>query len=99
MKYFMVEGLIKNPTLINDTIMQEHIAYSQKAMKENLILLSSLKSDMSGGLFIMLADSIEKIDSYLCNEPLKINGIQDYKIVEFTPHYFNHSLSTNMLPK
>ncbi|MBM7834907.1 YciI family protein [Clostridium sardiniense] len=97
MKYFMVEGIIKNPDLINDDIMKEHMAYSQKAIDNGLILMSALKSNMSGGLFVMIADSIEKIDDYLSIEPLKVHGIQDYKIIEFTPHYFNQSLANDLV--
>ena len=53
MKYFIVEGIIKNSDLSNEAIMKEHMAYSKKAMDEGLILMSGLKSDISGGLFIM----------------------------------------------
>lgn len=30
MKYFIVEGIIKNAELMNDNIMKEHMAYSKK---------------------------------------------------------------------
>lgn len=93
MKYFMVEGTLKNPNKIDDNIMKEHMAYTQKAMDEGLILMSGLKSDMSGGLFIMKSESIETLTDYISNEPFKTYDIQDYKIVEFDPHYFNQSPS------
>ncbi|GAB6169577.1 hypothetical protein JCM1393_20370 [Clostridium carnis] len=89
MKHFIVEGTIINQHLINDNIMKEHMLYSQKAMNKGLILMSGLKSDMSGGLFFMKAESIEKVEDYLSLEPLKVYGIQEYKIMEFSPHYFN----------
>ena len=60
MRYFIVEGTIINVDLMNDNIMKNHIEYSQKAMNEGLILMSGLKEDMSGGLFIMKSESIEK---------------------------------------
>lgn len=91
MKYFIVEGIIKNSELMKENIMKEHMGYSQKAMDEGLILMSGLKSDMSGGLFIMKAESLEKVENYLSAEPLKVNNIQDYKVTEFSPHYFNES--------
>ena len=91
MKFFIVEGTIKNPDLINDNIMKDHMSYSQKAMDKGLILMSGLKSDMSGGLFIMKSESIDDVHKYLSAEPLKINNIQDYNITEFSPHYFNES--------
>lgn len=91
MKYFVIESMLKNTDMINNDIMKEHISYTQKAMNENLILISGLKSDMSGSIFMMKSNSIEDIENYLNNEPLKKYNIQDYKITEFSPHYFNSS--------
>lgn len=95
MKYFMIEGTLTNPNLMTDAIMKEHMAYSQQAMEQGLIFMSSLKSDMSGGLSLMQADSIEQIENYLANEPFKVHGIQNYKITEFDFHYFNPSVVNN----
>lgn len=91
MKYFIVESKIKNTDLVDENKMKEHMAYTKKAMDEGLILMSGLKEDISGAVFIMKSDSIENIDEYLSNEPFKIYGVQDYKIIEFSPHYFNQS--------
>ncbi|MDU4118352.1 MAG: YciI family protein [Clostridium perfringens] len=93
MKYFIVEGILKDSDKINEDIMKEHMTYTQKAMDEGMILVSGLKSDMSGGIFIIKAESVEKLESYLSKEPFKLYGIQDYKFVEFNTHYFNPSPS------
>lgn len=93
MKYFIVEGILKNSDKINEDIMKEHMAYTQKAIDEGMILMSGLKSDMSGGIFVIKSESIEKLESYLSNEPFKLYGIQDYKFIEFNAHYFNQSPS------
>lgn len=93
MKYFIVEGILKSTNEIDKDTMTKHMNYSQKAMDEGIILMSGLKENMSGGIFIMKSDSIENIKEYLDNEPFKLEGIQDYKIVEFSPHYFNESPS------
>ena len=82
MKYFIVEGILKDSDKINEDIMKKHMAYTQKAMDEGIILVSGLKSE-----------SVEKLESYLSNEPFKLYGIQDYKFVEFNAHYFNPSPS------
>ncbi len=97
MKYFMIEGIIKNPDLINDDIMKEHMAYSKKAMDKGLILMAGLKSNMSGGLFIMGAETIREIEEYLDSEPLKVHGIQEYNIVEFDSHYVNKSIVNDLI--
>ncbi len=91
MKYFIIEGNLQNADKINDHIMNEHMSYTQKAMDEGIIFLSGLKSNMSGGLCIMKAESINQIEAYLSSEPLKVHGIQDYTIKEFDPHYVHES--------
>ncbi|CEN77594.1 YciI family protein [Paraclostridium sordellii] len=93
MRYFIVEGILKSKDEIDKDTMTKHMNYSQKAMDDGLILMSGLKKNMSGGIFIMKSDSIENIKEYLDNEPFKLEGIQDYKIIEFSPHYFNESPS------
>ena len=89
MKYFIIEGTIKTLDSIHENTMKEHIDYSQKAMDEGLILMSGLKEDMSGGIFVMKAETTEKVERYLSNEPFKLLGIQEYSVIEFSPHYFN----------
>lgn len=53
MKYYMVEGIILDAGKMDDAIMKEHMAYTQKAMDSGMIFLSGLKTDMSGGVFLM----------------------------------------------
>jgi len=91
MKYFIVEGIIKKSEPIDENIMKKHIVYSTKAIDEGLILMSGLKSNISGGLYVMKSESLEKVEEYLAAEPLKLANIQDYRITEFSPHYFNQS--------
>ena len=91
MKYFMVAGNLKTSEPIENNIMQEHMAYSGKAMENGLILMTGIKEDMSGVIFVMKAEKSESVEEYLSHEPLKINGIQEYKFIEFSPHYFNPS--------
>lgn len=91
MKCFIVEGTIIKTDPVEDNKMNEHIAYSQKAMDDGRIVMSGLKSDMSGGLFIMKAESLDQVEEYLLNEPLRVAGIQEYRIIEYSPHYINQS--------
>lgn len=37
----------------------------------------------------MKAKSIEEVKVYLSTDPLKVSGVQDYRVIEFTPHYSN----------
>jgi uncharacterized protein YciI len=87
----MVEGVIKNADAMDDAKLQEHIGYTQKAVDAGLYLLSGLKEDGSGGIFIIKGETSEEIKEYLSKEPFFAAGIQDYKITEFTPHYINEA--------
>lgn len=89
MKYYMVEGIILDAGKMDDAIMKEHMAYTQKAMDSGMIFLSGLKTDMSGGIFLMKAEKPEEIESYLAAEPFKRYGIQDYRWAEFDIHYIH----------
>ena len=37
----------------------------------------------------MKAKSIEEVDAYLSADPLKVSGVQDYRVIEFITHYSN----------
>ncbi|MBU3138191.1 YciI family protein [Clostridium gasigenes] len=93
MKYFVIEGTLKNSDSIDETTMNEHIAYSQKAANAGLILVSGLKGDFSGGLSIMKGNSIEEVEAYLSADPLKISGTQDYRVIEFEAHFIQATAS------
>jgi uncharacterized protein YciI len=92
MKSFIIEGMLKTTDRVDENTMTEHMAYSKKAMDEGRILMSGLKSDMSGGIFIMKAETLEEVEDYLHDEPFRVAGIQEYRIIEYTAHYMNQSL-------
>ena len=93
MKYFVVEGILNNSVEMGENTLKEHIAYSQKAIDSGWMLLTGLKSDSSGGLFVMKAESLETVESYLASEPMKLAGVQEYRVLEFAVHYFQPSAS------
>lgn len=93
MKYFIIEGTLINPDLVTDEIMEKHKAYTQKAMDKGLILMSGLKLDFSGSVFLMKSEYLNIVEEYLNNEPFKLNKIQEYKLIEFKAHYCNDSPS------
>lgn len=37
MQFFIVEGVLKKPELMNDTLLKEHISYTQKRCRKNCI--------------------------------------------------------------
>lgn len=87
MKYFIVEGNIKTMKGMSESLLKEHMAYTQKSIDEGNYLFSGLKSDQTGGIFIMKASSKESLLLYLQEEPFYKAGIQTYTVKEFDVHY------------
>ena len=87
MKFYLIEGTIINEEIMSEEIMKEHIAYTSQAMAQGRIFLSGLKSDMSGGVFLIKAECQEDVQEYLDQEPLNMQGIQSYRILPFDIHY------------
>lgn len=93
MRLYLVEGTITHADKMTDDIMSEHKKYTQKWMDEGKILLSSLKSDMSGGLFIAKVNDEAILQSFLDEEPFFCHDIQTYTIQPIDVHYMNEDLS------
>lgn len=94
MKFFIVEGIIKDMKGMNEALLKEHMAYTQKVMNKGHYLFSGLKSDQSGGMFMIKAESQEWLEEYLHNEPFYKAGIQDYKIQPVDVHWSNEQTSS-----
>jgi uncharacterized protein YciI len=90
MKYFFVDGTFKEPISIGENELQkaieEHLALLQKGFEEGFILVSGPKVNIGGGIIIIKGQSLVDIENYLSKDPLKILGVQEYKIVEFKLH-------------
>ena len=92
MKYFLIEGSLNNSVPFDEKILKEHISYSSKnAVDIGITLVSGVKADDSGGIFIMKAESLEKVETYLSLDPLKTSGMQEYRVTEIIPHYIHQA--------
>ena len=87
MKYFVIEGTFKENFPIDKeelmNIISKHREYLQIGFDAGWILCSGPKAYSGGGVVLMKAESIDVVNEYLNNDPLKLCGIQQYNIVEF----------------
>ena len=90
MKFFMIESVFNDPLPVNDAELkksiEEHVDYLQKGFDEGWILVSGPKASSGGGVIVMKGSSLDEIEEYFSNDPMKIKGIQEYKIIEFNLH-------------
>ena len=94
MKYYLVEGTLLDAGKINDNLMEIHKAYTQRAMDAHHILLSGLKSNQSGAMFLMCFEQEKDLMSYLDQEPFYVHGIQSYQYHRIDIHYLNQDITT-----
>ena len=90
MRYFIVQGKIKNQDKMNDSIMKEHMAYSQKAMDNGLISVSytHLYDPQQGTAIcvngqLLLLDLIEKVELEFGDKAIFIQGNTDGVMFKF----------------
>jgi Uncharacterized protein conserved in bacteria len=87
MKYFVIEGTFKNPVPVEkkelEIAIADHLAYLQKGLDGGWILFSGPKEGTGGGIIICKMSSYEEVEEYIAKDPLKVSGVQDYRIVEF----------------
>ena len=90
MKYFMIESTFYNPLTVSEAELQgfikAHVDYLAQGFNDGRILVSGPKMAGGGGVILMKGSSLQEIESYFAKDPMKIAGIQEYKIIEFKLH-------------
>lgn len=87
MKYFLVEGIVKNPEKMTDQLMQEHQQYTGSLMVTGKVLFSSLKSDLSASVTVVKEETLQMIENFYHEEPFYKNDLVTYKISQLDIHY------------
>lgn len=78
----------KKPLEEVDRFLQAHREYLAEHYDAGDFIASGPQTPRVGGVILMKAESRAKIDSIIEKDPFNINGIADYRIVEFTPTMF-----------
>ncbi len=78
----------KKPLEEVDRFLQAHREYLAEHYAAGDFIASGPQTPREGGVILMKAESRAEIDSIIEQDPFNINGIADYRIVEFTPTMF-----------
>ncbi len=78
----------KKPLEDVDRFLQAHREYLAEHYAAGDFIASGPQTPRVGGIILMKAESRAEIDSIIEQDPFNINGIADYRIVEFTPTMF-----------
>ena len=71
-----------------DKFLAAHREYLTKHYAAGDFIASGPQTPRVGGVILMKAESRAEINSIIEQDPFNINGIADYRIVEFTPTMF-----------
>ena len=85
----------KKPLSEVDRFLAAHREYLARHYAAGNFIASGPQAPRVGGVIMMKADSREKVEAIIAEDPFHINGIADYQVVEFTPTMFaNDSLKS-----
>ncbi len=87
----------KKPLSEVDNYLTAHREYLAKHYATGDFITSGPQSPRIGGVIMIKADNREAVDAIIAEDPIHINDIADYQIVELTPTMFCDSTLSNLL--
>jgi uncharacterized protein YciI len=88
MKHFIVEITFKAPLEKVEPIVPAHREFLQVNYDKGIILFSGPKVPRDGGLIVARAESIDSLNNVILHDPYNLNGVANYRIIEFNPVKF-----------
>lgn len=88
MKHFMIEITYRIPVEEIGARVDLHRAYVQEGFDRGLLLISGPMNPRTGGIVIARASSLEEITAFFAQDPYALQGLADYRFVEFVPVKF-----------
>jgi uncharacterized protein YciI len=93
MKHFMVEVTYRISIEEIGDRLALHRAHLQKGYDRGLLLMSGPQVPKLGGVVIARADSLDELMLFFKEDPYQIQGLADYRFVEFEPVKFSNIVS------
>lgn len=87
----------KKPLEEVDRFLQAHRDFLAEHYAAGDFIASGPQTPRVGGVIMINAESRVAVDSIIAQDPFNINGIADYRIVEFTPTMFLNDNLKNIL--
>ena len=87
----------KKPLSEVDKFLAAHREYLTKHYAAGDFIASGPQTPRVGGVIMIKSDNRALVDSIIAQDPFNINGIADYRIVEFTPTMFVESSLSDIL--
>jgi uncharacterized protein YciI len=93
MKHYVIEIIYTASIEKIEEIRQEHRNFLKSGYDKKVILMSGPQVPRIGGMIIARSESMEVITEFFKNDPYQINGLAEYKYIEFKPVNFQKFLN------
>lgn len=80
---FIVELTYKAPLARIDAQMRPHVAFLEKYYASGNFLISGRQIPRTGGIIVAMADSRERVEAIMAEDPFCRHGLADVRIIEF----------------
>ncbi|HZM70701.1 MAG TPA: YciI family protein [Candidatus Cryosericum sp.] len=80
---FIVELTYKAPLARIDAQMRAHVAFLRKYYAAGNFLISGRQIPRAGGIIVAMADSRERIEAIMAEDPFCRQGLAEVRIIEF----------------
>ncbi len=85
MKHFIIEITYRVPADELGDATAQHREYLQAGYEGGMLLFSGPQVPRVGGILVARAESLEEIQRFFSSDPYQVNGLADYRFVEFNP--------------
>jgi uncharacterized protein YciI len=80
---FVIELTYKAPLEQIDAHMAPHVAFLKKYYADGTFLVSGRKVPRDGGIILAVAESRERLQAIVEEDPFHRHGLADFRIIEF----------------
>jgi uncharacterized protein YciI len=80
---FIVELTYKAPLARIDAAMRAHVAFLNKYYAAGNFLVSGRQIPRTGGIIVAVAESRERIEAIMAEDPFCAHGLAEVRIIEF----------------
>lgn len=85
MRHFVILTTFKIPYEALGERVAEHRTFLQIGYERGWLLFSGPQAPKTGGLIVARAPSLEALQAFFADDPYLLNGLAEYRFVEFEP--------------
>ena len=95
---FVIELIYKAPLKEIDAHMRAHVKFLNRYYASGNFLLSGRKIPRDGGIILAVAESRERIEAIVREDPFCARGLADFRVIEFRASQHADDIQARVAP-